>query len=125
VWGCACKKRCDVLRVYPTKLHLASDSLLEIQWSDGQRRQYTVRQLRDNCPCATCREKRQQPETPVLLPVLSPAETQPLKVAGMNPVGNYAYSIHFSDGHHTGIYTLEQLRELGEEAPVGRASSES
>ena len=103
--------------MYPTKLQLASDGLLEIQWSDGQRRQYTVRQLRDNCPCATCREKRQQPATPVLLPVLSAAEAQPLRITGMNPVGNYAYSIGFSDGHRTGIYTLEQLRELGEEAP--------
>jgi DUF971 family protein len=34
----------------------------------------------------------------------------------MNPVGNYAYSIHFSDGHNTGIYTLESLRNLGQEA---------
>jgi DUF971 family protein len=29
-------------------------------------------------------------------------------------VGSYAYSIDFSDGHNTGIYTLESLRELGE-----------
>jgi len=31
----------------------------------------------------------------------------------MKPVGNYAYSIAFSDGHDTGIYTLELLRQLG------------
>jgi DUF971 family protein len=31
----------------------------------------------------------------------------------MKPVGNYAYSIDFSDGHDTGIYTLESLRQLG------------
>jgi DUF971 family protein len=28
-------------------------------------------------------------------------------------VGNYAYSIAFSDGHDTGIYTLELLGTLG------------
>ena len=33
--------------------------------------------------------------------------------AAMKPVGHYAYSIDFSDGHDTGIYTLESLRELG------------
>jgi DUF971 family protein len=33
----------------------------------------------------------------------------------MAPMGRYAYSIHFSDGHDTGIYTLELLRELGTE----------
>jgi DUF971 family protein len=32
----------------------------------------------------------------------------------MKPVGNYAYSIEFSDGHNTGIYTLESLREMGQ-----------
>ena len=31
----------------------------------------------------------------------------------MKPVGNYAYSIDFSDGHDTGIFTLESLREPG------------
>jgi DUF971 family protein len=33
----------------------------------------------------------------------------------MSPVGNYAYAIAFSDGHDTGIYTIEYLRELGQE----------
>ena len=49
---------------------------------------------------------------PPLLPVLSPAETVPLAIAAMQPVGQYAYSIEFSDGHSSGIYTLEYLREL-------------
>jgi DUF971 family protein len=31
-------------------------------------------------------------------------------------VGSYAYSIAFSDGHDTGIYPFELLRELGREA---------
>jgi DUF971 family protein len=47
--------------------------------------------------------------------VLSPAEARPLKVLGMKPIGNYAYAIEFSDGHDTGIFTLEFLRELGRE----------
>jgi DUF971 family protein len=51
------------------------------------------------------------------LPVLSAAEARPLKVEGMRPVGNYAYAIAFSDGHDTGIYTLEFLRELGTDVP--------
>jgi DUF971 family protein len=47
--------------------------------------------------------------------VLSAAETQPLAIRDMKPVGNYAYAISFSDGHDTGIYTIEYLRELGRE----------
>ena len=45
--------------------------------------------------------------------MLSDAEAQPLRILGMQPVGNYAYSIDFSDGHDTGIYSFELLREVG------------
>jgi DUF971 family protein len=88
--------------------------LVEITWSDGTRLVYTPRRLRDACPCATCREQRATPAGGANpLQVLSAAEVAPLAVAGMKPVGQYAYSIEFSDGHSTGIYTLEYLRELG------------
>ncbi len=99
------------MNVYPTKLAIVEPSQVQIDWSDGQRRLYSFRELRNRCPCATCREKRKQP--PPLLPVLSEAEMQPLRVQGMKPVGNYAYSINFSDGHDTGIYSFDLLLELG------------
>ncbi|MBP88187.1 MAG: hypothetical protein CMJ64_15965 [Planctomycetaceae bacterium] len=102
--------------ILPTKLELADDSQLLIEWSDGQRRRYGFGELRKRCPCATCREKRKAPAQ--LLPVLSAEEAQPLKIGGMKPVGNYAYSIDFSDGHDTGIYSFNLLRELGEEDTV-------
>jgi DUF971 family protein len=73
---------------------------------------YSPRLLRDACPCATCREQRAAPQPPGLLPVLSPAEVAPLAITAMRPVGQYAYAIGFSDGHSSGIYTLEYLREL-------------
>ncbi len=102
------------MSAYPTKLALSGDDRLLIEWSDGEKRSYLFSELRDKCPCASCREKRSQPPAAsTLLPVLSAAEARPLKVQGMKPVGNYAYSIEFSDGHDTGIYTFEFLRELG------------
>jgi DUF971 family protein len=101
-------------QIRPTQLALEGENRLRIVWSDGQNREYTVRELRDRCPCATCREKRNQPPKPANpLQVLSPEEARPLKIAAMKPVGNYAYAIDFSDGHDTGIYTLDFLRELG------------
>ena len=103
----------------PTKLELRGEDRLLVEWSDGQKREITFNQLRSSCPCATCREKRAQPPKPASgLQVLSLAEARPLKILGMRPVGNYAYSIAFSDGHDTGIYTLEFLRELGEVVPA-------
>jgi DUF971 family protein len=104
----------DMSMPRPNKLELVSPRQLRITWDDGMVRRYEVRELRDACPCATCREKRSQPaEGAPLLPVLSLAEAQPLRILGMDPVGGYAYTIRFSDGHDTGIYTLEHLRELG------------
>jgi DUF971 family protein len=100
----------------PTKLELATSDRLRIYWSDGQIRDYPVRELRDKCPCATCREKRNAPPPPATqLPIITAAQIEPLRITSMKPVGNYAYSIDFSDGHNTGIYTLESLRELGQE----------
>ena len=91
----------------------ADGNAIEIDWNDGSTACYTAKLLRDACPCATCREKRSAPQPAPMLQVLRPEELVPLAVTGMTPVGQYAYSIGFSDGHDTGIYTLEYLRELG------------
>lgn len=99
--------------LYPAALQRLADESLMIAWSDGQKRRYRCLELRDACPCATCREKRSQPPAPNLLPVLSLQEAAPLRIAGMQPVGQYAYNIAFSDGHDTGIFTFELLRQLG------------
>ena len=108
-------RRMIIEMTYPTALQLTAENRLLIDWSDGQRRSYRVRELRDNCPCATCREKRNQPPPdPLALPIVKNVQTQPLTIAAMQPVGNYAYAIHFSDGHDTGIFAFDLLRHLGE-----------
>ena len=100
----------------PTNIALPQDDILRIEWNDGLVAEINIPKLRELCPCATCREKRQAAATkvPDLLPVLDPKEAQPARIEGMRPVGNYAYSIRFVDGHDTGIYTLEFLREISE-----------
>jgi DUF971 family protein len=89
---------------------------LVIAWSDGFTGAISLRKLRDSCPCASCNEKRQQPPNPLHL--LSDAE---LKADAPTPVamparGLYAYQIVWNDGHDTGIYTIEYLRQLSERA---------
>lgn len=95
-----------------------SETALTLEWSDGAVHHIAWQTLRDRCPCATCRGERQQAAAPSddLLPVLTSAPAGPVQVKAMRPVGNYAYGIEFSDGHHTGIFSLEFLRQLGEEA---------
>ena len=50
-----------------------------------------------------------------LLPVLTSQQARPLAIEKMHPVGTYAYAIAFSDGHSSGLFTYEFLRQLGSE----------
>ncbi len=106
------------MTLYPTHLERQGDGRLDIAWSNGAHRTYRPGALRKACPCATCREQRgaeEQDKMKSLLKVISPEEALPLTIARMEPVGNYAYKIVFSDGHDTGIFTFDRLWELGEE----------
>ena len=108
----------------PVQLSRISQDIIEIEWSDGSTLQYKARRLRDACPCATCREKRgetsqdsdaeTEPRPSMVLPVLSAEEARPLTIVALRPVGNYAYNIAFSDGHRSGLFSLELLYELGQ-----------
>ncbi len=98
----------------PQYLKMLDPDTLQIKWIDGEIRRYGVSELRSNCPCANCKEKKSAPAPPTTsLPVITTAEAQPLRITEMRPMGRYAYAIHFSDGHDSGLFTLEALRELG------------
>ena len=96
----------------PVSLRKEGSERLLIDWDDGHRSAYTWKHLRDHCPCAGCREERLNPPPPDPFRVLKPNELIPLAPQSMAPVGRYAYKITWSDGHDTGIFTLEHLREL-------------
>jgi DUF971 family protein len=86
---------------------------LKIAWSDGVATFVTWRHLRSNCPCAACIEDRAKPPDPFRVLTPQEAAAGPPQPVSMRPVGLYAYQITWNDGHSTGIYTLERLRELG------------
>jgi DUF971 family protein len=95
---------------HPNSLRREGDERLLIDWSDGHHSVYTWQHLRQHCPCAGCKEEQHQPPDP--FHILKPAELAPLKPVALTPVGYYAYRITWSDGHDTGLYTLEHLRRL-------------
>jgi len=98
----------------PLNLKRVGDGL-QIQWSDGVTTTTSWRHLRANCPCAGCIETRAKPPDPFR--VLTPQEVAagPPQPVAMQPIGHYAYKITWNDGHDTGIYPVERLRQLGEE----------
>jgi len=96
-----------------TSLKADREALLA-RWNDGVVHRIPWRTLRDNCPCATCRTSRAEAKPAPIFNILKPEEVGPVRATAMVPIGNYAYQIDFSDGHSTGIYALELLREIGE-----------
>ena len=48
------------------------------------------------------------------LSILPVEETQPRRITGVEPMGNYAYGIRFSYGSNNGIYRFDLLRQLGQ-----------
>jgi DUF971 family protein len=94
----------------PVSLSREGSDRLVIQWQDGHRSIYAWRYLREQCPCASCREERVKPPEPFR--ILKESELVPLAPVEVTPIGHYAYKITWSDGHDSGIFTLENLREL-------------
>jgi DUF971 family protein len=96
----------------PLSLRREGDGLA-IDWADGARTFVPWQTLRKNCPCASCNEARQKPADPFQL--LSDKDIMgPPQPAKMLSRGHYAYQIVWADGHDTGIYTLELLRQLSD-----------
>ena len=91
----------------PTGIRQASPTELEITWKDGNVTTYPVAFLRRSCRCAACIDE--WTGAPILIPDEIPESVKPVTI---NPVGNYAISIEWSDGHKSGIYTFEHLRQL-------------
>lgn len=80
---------------------------LGIVWSDGHESIYSGRSLRCACGCALCVDENSGRKT--LRDETVPADVRAHQVL---PVGRYGLSIHWSDGHSTGIYRLDRLREM-------------
>ncbi|MFQ5988847.1 MAG: gamma-butyrobetaine hydroxylase-like domain-containing protein [Candidatus Methylomirabilales bacterium] len=96
----------------PVEYRLEADRrLLYIRWRDGHESRYPFDDLRTVCPCADCRTGT-KPEGGLQVlagPVVRRGE---INIVQMAPVGRYALSFTWSDGHSTGIYSFDFLRSL-------------
>jgi len=93
----------------PVEIGRANQHDVRIRWSDGSEKIYPARSLRLKCPCAMCVDENTGLR--ILKEPGIPLDVHPVKI---EPVGRYAIVIHWSDGHNTGIYTWENLYELGQ-----------
>lgn len=98
----------------PTRINLIKTDRLEVDWADGHKSVYPVTLLRSMCPCAQCKQMRdEQEKRRSALNILPGNYTGTISALGAQMVGNYAIQIDWSDGHGSGIYSFDYLREIG------------
>jgi DUF971 family protein len=100
----------------PAHLDLQKDKGLTVRWSDGTTSFYPITYLRRMSPSADAKMLREEmARNPLtVLPSKGGGASGggPLTAVGATLVGNYALKIAFSDGHDTGIFSWEYLRQI-------------
>lgn len=91
----------------PLKVKRLSPGELRIHWADGHQTRHVAPRLRGLCPCASCKDE--MTGIRIVLPIHIPDD---LEFRTIELVGHYALQFDFSDGHRTGIYSFDYLREL-------------
>ena len=91
----------------PREIRRLDRRTLRVLWEDGHQSEYENLYLRENCPCAFCKQRRKKGEL-----LASGAETAATFPKTVGLVGHYAISIQWSDGHDSGIYSYQVLRGL-------------
>ena len=90
----------------PEAIDVTPEGAIRIVWPDGPEATIPPARLRDLCPCAGCVEEGTGRK--ILDAATIPADIRPVEI---HAVGNYAVQFHWSDGHSTGIYTWQTLRD--------------
>jgi DUF971 family protein len=93
----------------PTGITIRQKSrLLEVSWGDGMRHALPFEYLRVYSPSAEVRGHGGGEGKLELA-------KENVQVTKVEPIGVYAVRLHFDDGHNTGLYSWDYLRELGEQ----------
>ncbi len=107
----------DAVTPLKVRVRKSEGTGVEIDWRDGHKSAWDFRWLRDACPCATCNAERDttgrepgEPKPKSQDPfALYQAPPRPDEVT---PVGKYALSFKWNDGHQSGIYSWTYLRRV-------------
>ena len=103
----------------PSNIDVSLSSGVRIDWADGHHSGFALDYLREKCPCAACttgKHKHASPAAPFQM------YRKALKLDGVEPVGRYALQFKWNDGHSSGIYSFEHLREI---CPCAECSAKS
>ncbi|MDE0959162.1 MAG: DUF971 domain-containing protein [Planctomycetota bacterium] len=92
-------------RIRADVVELLKPAMLLIVWGDGHESLFPHRPLRESCECAACIDEWSR--KPILDPKSLPVD---LHCTSFERTGRYGLNLTFSDGHGTGIWSLDRLR---------------
>lgn len=90
------------------RIEIDSEQGMLVEWPDGHQSRFSFESLRAACPCAACRDQNQRRDPRIETPPRPPSAT---RLSRVFPIGRYAVCLVWGDGHNTGIYSWEYLRE--------------
>ena len=91
-------------RLQPADITVDRGSSVTVTYEDGFVARFTIADLRQACPCAGCRNARDQGRPAYAGSVAS------LRIEDAEMVGAWALQFRWMDGHQAGIYPWERLR---------------
>ena len=90
---------------FPTEVRLLEkERRLQLTWNDGHYSDFSLEYVRGWCPCAVC-QGHFTGEWRFI-------ESEGISLLNVEPVGNYGMRLIWSDGHDTGIYQFDYLRQI-------------
>ncbi len=92
----------------PVRIEIKDKKELMITWDDDVVSEIKLVNLRNNCPCAVCNAEKDE-RSSSYFPIYTKEQ---LSITDINIVGYYAVAISWKDGHKTGMYEFNKLREL-------------
>jgi DUF971 family protein len=99
----------EMAESWPTELRLDKDKrVLTVTFDDGKSFALPAELLRVLSPSAEVQGHSEEQRVTV-------AGKKNVGIVRIEPVGNYAARIVFDDGHDTGLFVWDYLRELGED----------
>ena len=109
------RKKYGDKKMAPIQISPAGTPEISVLWNDGKSSVFKARDLRLLCPCAACVNEISGQRT--LKPETVPED---VKALAISPVGRYALHILWSDGHNTGLYGFDYLRQHSGPGPEGQ-----
>lgn len=96
--------------LFPRKIYWQNDRQeLVIAWHDSHESTFPLPRLRKICPCALCKSEREN-ENPLKL--FKDGSFKNFMILKIEPIGRYALKMTWADGHSSGIYSYDMLRQL-------------